>query len=74
MAEVIYIGPHDAVDVPAELGGWQTVAKGDTLNTSDEHAASLLEQPANWAPKSAEKPKSDSKVKNESKPDDGGEA
>jgi hypothetical protein len=79
MASVIYIGPCDAVEVPVDLGGWQVVEKGGTLQTSDDHAAALLEQPSNWAPVSADKPKDEPKPKGESKkdepkPDDGEEA
>jgi len=43
-----YVGPHGEVDVLMPLGGWQRVAWGDVLTTSEEHANGLLEQPANW--------------------------
>jgi hypothetical protein len=43
-----YVGPHGEVDVPMPLGGWERVAWGDVLTTSEDHANGLLEQPANW--------------------------
>ena len=48
MANVRYVGPHDAVVVALPLGGEDVVARGDVLKTSDEHAASLCEQVNNW--------------------------
>ena len=48
MATVRYVGRHDAVTVPLPLGGEAEVARGETFNTSDEHAAGLCEQVDNW--------------------------
>jgi hypothetical protein len=55
MAKVTYVGGHDAVIVPMPFGGEQYVEKFGILNTSDEHAASLLEQASNWQPVEDEK-------------------
>jgi hypothetical protein len=49
MAKIVYQGGHDAVEVPTAFGGWSTVPRGGVLETTDDHAAWLLEQPANWA-------------------------
>jgi hypothetical protein len=38
------------VVVPLPLGGEALVEGGGELDTSDEHARSLLEQPVNWQP------------------------
>lgn len=44
--KVRYIGPHmDGVELDA-IGVF--VAHGDTVEVSDDLAASLLEQPSNW--------------------------
>lgn len=48
MAKVRYVGRHDQVEVPAPLGGYQTVARGEVLETSDAQVQSLLEQPSMW--------------------------
>jgi len=50
MKTLIYVGPHEAVEVPLPDGRSPVVENGGTLETSDEHAASLLEQPSNWQP------------------------
>lgn len=47
---VKYIGPHEAVELELGDGRLATVARGDVLETDDEHAAALLEQPSNWEP------------------------
>lgn len=48
MKEVRYVGPHDAVLVPMPDGREPVISNGEVLKTSDEHAASLLEQEGNW--------------------------
>lgn len=60
--KVIYVGPHTAVDVPVPAGalalpehvrdvdGVVTVAHGDELDTTRDHAELLLEQKDNWRP------------------------
>jgi hypothetical protein len=55
--KLIYTGPHGSVTVPMPLGGEQNAQWGEVFETSEEHAAQLLEQEANWkrAPKSAKK-------------------
>jgi hypothetical protein len=47
MAKIRNISPLGDVDVPA-LG--LSVKAGETIEVSDEAAASLLEQTENWAP------------------------
>lgn len=48
MIKLTYVGPHDAVHVPA-IGA--DVARGETLDVADaELAAALLEQTDNWQP------------------------
>lgn len=52
MPQVVYCGPHDEVDVPA----LRLRAKpGAPIEVSDDAAASLLDQPANWQPVKAGK-------------------
>ena len=50
--------------VPLPLGGDAVVDVDGSLSTSDEHAKSLLEQPANWAPAKDPKPTADVKETN----------
>ena len=50
MTLVRYIGPHDAVDLYHPDGHVATVKHGDKFETTEEHAAGLLEQPTNWEP------------------------
>lgn len=50
MKKVKYQGRHDAVEVELPEGGETVVEHGQVLETSDEHAAALVEQPENWAP------------------------
>ena len=51
MAKITYVGPHsDGVDVPLPDGRIMRVQHGDDLETSDDHAALLLDQAANWQP------------------------
>jgi hypothetical protein len=53
-----YIGPHDAVDVPRwQIGGAVRHDLPDykPVEVSDEAAADLLTQPANWAKANAPK-------------------
>ena len=45
LVEVEYVGPFDAVTVPA-VGA--DVARGGVLKVSPDVAAGLLEQPDNW--------------------------
>lgn len=45
--KVRYVGPHEAVDVPlpnSVTGAEATVARGDVLDTTADHAQSLAEQ------------------------------
>jgi hypothetical protein len=53
--DLIYTGRHGAVNVAMPDGTEQPAQWGETFTTTDEHAASLLEQPENWkrAPKRA---------------------
>lgn len=48
--KVVYVGPHPAVELYLPSGAIATVAHGDTLDTTTEHAQALLEQPSNWQP------------------------
>jgi hypothetical protein len=48
--KLIYVGRHGAVDVPMPGGAIDSVAWGEELTTSTEHAESLLEQHDNWKP------------------------
>jgi hypothetical protein len=49
--KVRYIGPHEGVDVVMPDGRTDAVVgQGGILDTTAEHAAALLEQPANWEP------------------------
>lgn len=51
MKSIRYVGPLGAgVDVYLPDGRIESVAPGEVLKTSDEHAASLLEQEGNWEP------------------------
>jgi len=47
MAKIKNVSPIGDLDVPA-LG--LTIKAGETVDVADEFAASLLEQPTNWAP------------------------
>jgi len=47
MKDVKYVGPFEAVNVPALA---DDVERGVAVHVSDELAASLLDQPDNWAP------------------------
>lgn len=62
---VIYVGPHDAVEVPLDpgnpLSAWVVAERdGEPVDLPDRHAKRLVaEQPSNWqlAPRPAkEKP------------------
>ena len=46
MPQIVYCGPYDEVDVPAHR---LRALAGEPVDVSDEAAASLLEQPDNWA-------------------------
>jgi hypothetical protein len=48
MKSLTYVGPHDAVDVWCPDGRQVTVGRGETFETTDEHAKALLAQPSNW--------------------------
>jgi hypothetical protein len=48
--EITYVGPHDSVTVERPDGSREAVKSGGTFKTTEEHAQSLLEQPANWKP------------------------
>lgn len=50
MPKVTYIGPHLAVELPWPDGnGSAIVEHGQSVETTTEHAAALLEQESNWA-------------------------
>lgn len=46
--QVKYVGPHAAVDVQVAPGTWRRVQRGAALDTTPEHAESLLLQEDNW--------------------------
>ena len=49
LVTVEYVGPFDAVDVPAVGAvGENAVKRGGSVQVSAEVAAGLLEQPDNW--------------------------
>ena len=48
MRTVKYVGPHEAVTVVLPDGREPVVVRGGALETSDDHAKSLLEQATNW--------------------------
>lgn len=50
MKKVKYKGRHDAVEVELPSGGEEVVEHGKVLETTDEHAAALVEQDENWEP------------------------
>ncbi len=51
MPQVVYCGPFDVVDVPAHrIAG---ARPGEPIEVSDEAAADLLAQAANWQPAKA---------------------
>lgn len=49
MQHVVYVGPHEEVEVPEADA---VVKHGDPVEVSDELAARLLDQPSNWQPAS----------------------
>ena len=55
MTRLTYVGPHDGVELMLPDGGIATVARGDHLETTPDHAAALLEQPTNWQPAAPDK-------------------
>jgi hypothetical protein len=57
MAKVKYVGRHDAVEVELPLGGFAIVERGQDLETSHDHAASLLLAGIEWERVADEKPK-----------------
>ena len=44
-----YIGPIDEVEVPFADGSYVLCARNESADFADDVAASLLEQPSNWA-------------------------
>ncbi len=48
-----YIGRYDAVELWCPDGRRETVNNGGTLDTTAEHAASLLTQEGEWEPAKA---------------------
>lgn len=50
MADVRYVGPHDAVRVPLPSGLEVACERDATISVPDDLAAGLLDQPANWQP------------------------
>lgn len=61
MSVVRYVGGHEAVEVPLPSGALALVKNGETLETTGDHAAGLLEQTLNWQPVKAASPKPASK-------------
>lgn len=58
MSKVRYIGPFAAVDVVLPSGAYAHVEHGDVFETTEDHAAALLEQTTNWeAPNTTAKKK-----------------
>lgn len=53
MPKLVYVGPHEAVEVPMPNGSELLVKHGETLDTTGDHAAGLLEQTSNWQPMKA---------------------
>lgn len=55
--EIVYVGPHDAVEVELGDGSFVVCARHVPTLFDPEVARSLLQQPTNWqrAPKRAEK-------------------
>jgi hypothetical protein len=60
--ELKYVGIHDSVDVPLDLGGWRQVARNETISVSDDQGAAMLEQPANWEVVQENKSRSESRA------------
>jgi hypothetical protein len=52
MPKIVYVGDEEAVDVPSLS---RTITKGEPADVSDDEAAGLLSQPANWQPAKAAK-------------------
>lgn len=50
MRSVVYTGPHDGVQIVLPDGTEELVTHGGELETTDEHANALLDQPDNWQP------------------------
>jgi hypothetical protein len=49
MPKVTYVGPHPAVRLPWPDGAGEAIVEhGQTIETTSDHAARLLEQPSNW--------------------------
>jgi hypothetical protein len=54
--ELVYVGPHDEVEVQPFPGAdhegavWPVVKHGDTYDFPDDLGKRLLEQPSNWQP------------------------
>lgn len=61
--KVRYVGAHAAVRVPAPDGSEAHVEQGQIFNTTSDHAAALLEQPANWEPVKPSKKEADEAAK-----------
>lgn len=59
MALVVYVGPFEAVEIEHQAGDpWAGVAfRGTPVEVPAHVAASLLEQPSNWAAPTKSKPK-----------------
>jgi hypothetical protein len=45
-----YVGPHWAVELTAPDGSDHLVERGETFETTPEHAEALLIQESNWQP------------------------
>lgn len=62
--KVIYIGPHEAVNVPIPTGGTIPAVKGQAVNVPDSLGPGLLAQPGNWT-RPADPPAKAKKMKEE---------
>lgn len=58
-AKITYVGPHVAVELERPDGSIAEVQRGDTLETTLEHAERLLEQASNWQKQSAKSAKAE---------------
>jgi len=66
MPKITYVGPHLAVSLPWPDGGEALVKRGQTVETTTEHAERLLEQTSNWqSPRTSAADKADKAEKGE---------
>lgn len=53
MTRITYIGPHEAVELAMPSGQNVVVERGESLETTPDHAAALCDQATNWQPAKA---------------------